>query len=81
MLFLYLPHIQLARQGLNVVIMSRSEEKLQKVADEISEFMYIVNSCMTQTRQHDDVWSSMLCIVYIHGTIIPFTVSSGQWMK
>ena len=29
--------LQLARRGLNVVIMSRSEEKLQKVADEISE--------------------------------------------
>ena len=28
---------QLARQGLNVVIMSRSEEKLQKVAEEIRE--------------------------------------------
>ena len=36
---LYLLHVymQLARQGLNVVIMSRSEEKLQKVANEISE--------------------------------------------
>ena len=29
----------MARQGLNVVIMSRSEEKLQKVADEISELV------------------------------------------
>ena len=28
---------QLAKRGLNVVIMSRSEEKLQKVADEISK--------------------------------------------
>ena len=28
--------LQLARQGLDVVIMSRSQEKLQKVADEIS---------------------------------------------
>ena len=29
--------LQLARQGLNVMIISRSEEKLQKVAEEISE--------------------------------------------
>ena len=29
--------LQLARQGLNVVLMSRSEEKLNKVATEISE--------------------------------------------
>ena len=29
--------LQLAKQGLNVVIMSRSQVKLQKVADEISE--------------------------------------------
>ena len=29
---------QLARQGLNVVLMSRSNQKLQKVADEISEY-------------------------------------------
>ena len=32
-------HFQLARQGLNVVIMSRSQDKLQKVADEISELI------------------------------------------
>ena len=32
--------LQLARRGLNVVIMSRSQEKLQKVADEISETQY-----------------------------------------
>ena len=32
--------LQLARRGLNVVIMSRSQEKLQKVADEISETRY-----------------------------------------
>ena len=30
-------YIQLARQGLNVVIMSRSKEKLQKVADTIGK--------------------------------------------
>ena len=28
--------LQLAKRGLNVVIMSRSQEKLEKVADEIS---------------------------------------------
>ena len=31
-------YFQLARQGLNVVIMSRSEEKLQKVAEEIRKY-------------------------------------------
>ena len=30
-------HVQLARQGLNVVIISRSKEKLLVVADEISK--------------------------------------------
>ena len=33
----FLFHLQLAKRGLNVVIMSRSQEKLQNVADEISE--------------------------------------------
>ena len=32
-------HFQLARQGLNVVIMSRSQDKLQLVANEISELI------------------------------------------
>ena len=32
-------YFQLARQGLNVVIMSRSQDKLQKVANEISELI------------------------------------------
>jgi len=32
--------LELARQGLNVVIMSRSQGKLQKVADEISELIF-----------------------------------------
>ena len=36
---MYICIFQLARQGLNVVIMSRSEEKLQKVADEIREYI------------------------------------------
>ena len=31
---------QLAKRGLNVVLMSRSEEKLNKVATEISELMH-----------------------------------------
>jgi NADP-dependent 3-hydroxy acid dehydrogenase YdfG len=30
--------MQLARLGMNVVIMSRSKDKLQKVADEISTY-------------------------------------------
>ena len=33
--------LQLARQGLNVVLMSRSEEKLNKVATEISELLWL----------------------------------------
>ena len=32
-----LKFLQLARRGLNVVIMSRSQEKLKEVEDEISE--------------------------------------------
>ena len=34
---LMITSLQLARQGLDVVLMSRSEEKLQKVANEIKE--------------------------------------------
>ena len=33
--------LELARQGLNVVLMSRSEEKLNKVATEISELLWL----------------------------------------
>ena len=40
--------LQLARRGLNVVIMSRSLEKLQSVADEISETQY----CLKHTHTH-----------------------------
>lgn len=36
--------LQLAKRGLNVVIMSRSREKLQKVEDEISKFFYLILS-------------------------------------
>ena len=41
--------LQLARRGLNVVIMSRSEKKLQKVADEISETRYCLKHTHTLT--------------------------------
>lgn len=36
-----LEFLQLARRGLNVVIMSRSQEKLEKVADEISKALVL----------------------------------------
>ena len=36
--------LQLAKRGLNVVIMSRSREKLQKVEDEISKFFNLILS-------------------------------------
>jgi short-subunit dehydrogenase len=39
-------NFQLARQGLNVVIMSCSEENLQKVAEEIREYVVILFTVM-----------------------------------
>ena len=41
--------LQLARQGLNVVLMSRSQEKLERVANEISKSE---NGIHTHTRTH-----------------------------
>ena len=44
--------LQLARRGLNVVIMSRSQEKLQKVADEISETRYCLKHTHPPSLSH-----------------------------
>ena len=41
---IYIVYIQLARQGLNIVILSRSEQKLQKVMDEISKKDFVTGA-------------------------------------
>ena len=49
--FLHMSCSQLAKRGLNVVLISRSEEKLNKVATEISELMHnnviVVSVCLS----------------------------------
>ncbi len=61
--------LELARKGLNVVIMSRSEEKLQKVADEISKSILIavcgfqINNCSHR------LWGKVSLLPLIYGSI------------
>ena len=63
--------LQLARRGLNVVIMSRSQEKLQKVADEISETRY----CLKHTHTHTHTHSHTLTHTHTHTHTISLTPS------
>ncbi len=65
----YTYSLELARKGLNVVIMSRSEEKLQKVADEISKsiliavFGFQINNCSHR------LWGKVSLPPLIYGSI------------
>ncbi len=58
--------LELARKGLNVVIMSRSEEKLQKVADEISKSTFIA---VFGFQTNNTAYGGVSHLPLIHGRI------------